>query len=114
MNELSQIIEDFVEDRSDTLCLIRTIGPWRGFVHISRLRQFHLDGMDATRGLAVVPGRPSTLESTIQDGGKTQRRTTPGVHGPFHRERTAGGVIRANIEIRQVTVEKIRITDLIE
>ena len=55
--------------RAKKVCLRLVIGPGRAFVHVSRLRQFHLDRVNTALRTAIMPGGPTTLEPSIQDRG---------------------------------------------
>ena len=75
MNKFDQVIKNTVKNRTQPFGFVLTIMPWGCLDHIGRLGQFHLDGVDAGVGLAVMAGGPATFKAAIEHCFKTGSST---------------------------------------
>jgi len=93
---------------------IRAIAERLELFHIRALAQLQLHGMDVLRRVAVIPGDMAALEAPVEHMGVLRIRGADGFQlaGQF---RSAGGAVEgAEVEVRQLAVEQVGITERIE
>lgn len=67
-SQIGETCKNLGQMDAEWLRLGLVVGPRRGFsLQICRLRKFHLDRVKPLCRLTVMPRRPSTFETTIQD-----------------------------------------------
>ena len=92
--------------RTKAGCILAEIGPGWAFLHVGSLCEFHLDGVKAIGRAAIVPGGPTALKATIDDGAVAARIRANIGNGLCNAGITGSPVVGSDVEIRQHSVKQ--------